>query len=183
MGQKRILPKLVTERLVLREVVPEDASFMFEYFSMPETTTYTFYAPHEHLYETENYVEQILKWYEEGQLGRWGITLRGGDRVIGTIGFGMWLPEHKRGEVEAIISPIYWNKGIATEALRAVLRFGFIDADMNRIEAHCFPGNSGSIKVLERCGFSLEGVLRDYYIYGERRVTLELYSLLRNEWR
>lgn len=182
LNQFNPLPELHTKRLLLRKVSHSDAEDIFSFWSIPKIAKYTFSRPHETIEETHEYISQIEAWYEEGQLGRWSLVLKDTGNVIGLMGFGLWLPEHKRGEVDASIHPNYWNQNLATEALEKILDFGFTHANMNRIEAYCFSGNKGSERVLEKCGMSLDGILKQYYWHNDKAIDLKLYSLLKQKW-
>jgi ribosomal-protein-alanine N-acetyltransferase len=91
------------------------------------------------------------------------------DRLLG----GMTLSNIRRGVTQAA-SLGYWlglshvRQGYMTEAVRAVIPFAFHELRLHRLEAACMPTNSGSIRVLERCGFEREGYARRYLrINGE----------------
>ena len=70
-----------------------------------------------------------------------------------------------------------------TEALDAIIGFGFREVGLNRIQAVVMPGNEGSEKLLEKLGFRREGVLRQYDNWGEKGyVDMKMFSLLRREY-
>tara|TARA_R110000744_G_scaffold180013_1_gene299008 strand:- start:55 stop:369 length:315 start_codon:yes stop_codon:yes gene_type:complete len=79
---------------------------------------------------------------------------------MGLFGFKVGNPKYKRAEVWYKIHSDYWKKGYATEALKAILDFGFDTLKLHRIEAGCAVENIGSIKVLEKSGMVREGRLR-----------------------
>jgi ribosomal-protein-alanine N-acetyltransferase len=76
----------------------------------------------------------------------------------------------------------YWRRGLMTEAVTAVLRFGFEQMALNRVEALVMAGNVGSMTLLSRLGFSHEGELRSRALHrGEFRDVWQ-FGLLRSEW-
>ena len=101
--------------------------------------------------------------------------------IIGTIGF-MWINcEHRSAEVGYSLSRDCWNQGYATEALRAVLRFGFNTLRLNRIEAQHELDNPASGRVMEKCGMRCEGTLRQRVFNKGRFSDVRLYAILRGD--
>ena len=80
---------------------------------------------------------------------------------MGLFGLKLSHPKFKSAEIWYKIHSSYWGKGYATEAVKAVLRFGFETLKLHRIEAGCAIANVGSIKVLEKSGMALEGRRRE----------------------
>ena len=97
-----------------------------------------------------------------------GITLRHFDAMRGVIEVGYWLFGHARG------------RGLATLAVRAVAREAFASG-LWRVDAHVRIGNEASERVLERAGFTREGVKRRFLRHGGERVDATLFSLLADE--
>ncbi|MDC1259516.1 GNAT family N-acetyltransferase [Flavobacteriaceae bacterium] len=71
-----------------------------------------------------------------------------------------WNKKYKRAEVWYKIHSDYWNKGYATESLKAIINFGFETLKLHRMEAGCAVDNKGSFTVLEKAGMVREGRLR-----------------------
>ena len=76
------------------------------------------------------------------------------------------------------IFPQYWNKGIATEVLKAVIDYCQQQKDIHRLEAFVEEGNAASSKVLEKVGFIYEGTMRDCEIKNGKFVSLLIYALV-----
>jgi RimJ/RimL family protein N-acetyltransferase len=90
---------------------------------------------------------------------------------------------HKRAEIGFTLRRDRWGAGLATEASRLLLAFGFDQLGMHRIEATSHPDNVASIRVLEKIGMSLEGRIRDHlFVRGGWRDSL-VFSILEPEWR
>ena len=81
-----------------------------------------------------------------------------GGEVAGSMAF-INIDDHK-AQVSYWISPAYWGKGIATEALQMLLHFGFVELGLVRIYAYVYEQNKASARVLEKAGFRYEGTLR-----------------------
>ena len=104
------------------------------------------------------------------------------DGVIGAISL-IFQPEPKRhsAEIGLWLAEEYWNKGIATEAVRALTEYGFTEQGLTRIFAHVFEWNLASMRVLEKCGYKREGWLRQSTIKDGKAVDEALYAKLRDE--
>jgi len=177
----RNLPRLETERLILRKMRRSDARDLFAYASNAEVTRYTMWNTHRTLRDSEHFLDAIEQRYREGQVTNWGIEYKPNDKFIGTCGFVYWAPEHQRAEIGYALSAEYWNQGIMSEAARAVLQFGFQKMDLNRLEARCNLENIGSERVMQKLGMTYEGVIREQLFIRGRFESVKLYSILRDE--
>lgn len=176
-------PVLETERLRLRRVTEHDAPHLMEYLSDEEVMKHYGLAPFE---SVDDAVAEV-RWYEsllEEQSGiRWGVTLKDHDRIIGSIGFHRYVPQHHRVEIGFELSKEYWGQGIASESLNEVLSYGFENFPFQRIEALIEPENLASQKLVEKQGFIREGLLRQYEYTRGKYDDLYMYSLLRDDVR
>ncbi|HET7480658.1 MAG TPA: GNAT family N-acetyltransferase [Rubrobacteraceae bacterium] len=178
----RDLPRLETDRLVLRKMRLEDADAMFDYASDPEVTRYVIWPTHRTMEDSRAFLELTVSNYATGEGFDWGIVYKGDEKFIGTCGFVSRSPEHARAEVGYVISRRYWGRGLTAEALRAIIRFGFERMELNRIEARCIAGNTASARVLEKAGMTCEGTLRERErIQGKLR-DMKMYSILKREY-
>jgi len=109
------LPRLETKRLVLRPLTLADAPDVFVYASDPKVTDFLFWGPHEALQETEEYLTAVLRQYETGEDGPWGIALRETDKIIGNIHLMDMDAKHCKAEVGFVLARAYHNQGIMTE--------------------------------------------------------------------
>ena len=125
-------------------------------------------------------VETVKKKF--GKLLDWAIRNRDG-HLIGGIGFtGVHLTcaaFEYRDEIGYWVAKPWWGNGIATKVLKAVCRIGFEEFNLSRIEAVVFSHNFASIKVLEKCGFQLEGKMKKAYFKGGNFVDGNLYAFLK----
>jgi ribosomal-protein-alanine N-acetyltransferase len=176
-------PKLQTARLVLRFLRMEDADFIFKEWSDPAVTYYM--RDEEPLKSREQAKEFLspLQTPEEIPNSKWwGIELKADGRLIGTCGYFRWDKQHHRAEIGYDLCPDVWGQGLMPEALQALIRYGFEEMDLNRIEATTHTENLRSGRVLTKLGFQREGLLREYYcrdgIYNDQIQ----YSLLKREW-
>ncbi|EZP76902.1 N-acetyltransferase [Parageobacillus genomosp. 1] len=175
-----MFPILETERLLLREIVKEDAQGIFDCFSNSDVTRYYGLDPLTSIEQAEELVESFAKNYKEKRGIRWGIEIKGKKGIIGTIGFNAWSPKHKRAEIGYELHPKYWRKGYATEAVSAVISYGFKELDLTRIGAVVFLENKASNELLTKLGFQKEGVLRSYMYQNGVPYDTNVYSLLKS---
>ena len=174
-------PILETDRLILRKVTPEDASSLLTYLSNKEVTMHMGLEPFKSI---DDALDEI-SWYQsilEKKTGiRWGITLKDQEKVIGSCGFLNLTSRHYRSEIGIELSKEYWGKGIASEAFEAVIKYGFEQMDLQRIEALIEPRNVPSQKLTEKQGFVREGLLRNYEFTCGKFDDLYMYSLLKQD--
>lgn len=173
------LPLLETKRLFLRPLQMRDARDVYAYASDPEVARYVLWEPHASLSETRSYLRCMRSLYRRGLPASWAVVLRETGRVIGTVGFMWYSAQNRSAEVGYSFSREYWNRGFATEALRAVLASAFACLPLNRLEAQHDLRNPASGRVMQKCGMRMEGVLRQRILNKEEFVDVALWSLLR----
>ncbi|WP_167553133.1 GNAT family N-acetyltransferase [Evansella clarkii] len=154
------LPVLETERLILRKITMDDAEAMFSYASIDEVSQYVTWETHQTLDDSKSFISHVLKQYNEGMVAPWGIELKENGKFIGTIDFVWWKPRQKTAEIGYVVSPEYWGRGITTEALREVIKFGFLQMKLVRIQGRCILDNTGSLRVMSKSGMQYEGTAR-----------------------
>lgn len=183
MNSIKFISKLETERLLLRNLILDDADFLFTEWSDPDVTHFmTDQDPLQKREQAEDYLRQIEIPEKNPYVRWWGIEPKADECLIGTCGFFRWDQNHHRAELGYDLHPNAWGKGFMPEALQAVIRFGFTEMNLNRIEAMVHVQNTRSQRVLSKLGFKEEGVLRGYFcrngIYNDQIQ----YSLLKREW-
>ncbi len=128
--------------------------------------------------DANNVVAMLNRKYNEGTMIRWGITLCDTNKLIGVIGFNDIHPGHK-ATVSYFLSPEFWGMGFMGEALPEVLRYGFDKYGFIRIDAQVMIGNVQSVKLLLKCGFGYEALLRDWLLLDGEHCDIELFSVFR----
>jgi ribosomal-protein-alanine N-acetyltransferase len=178
-----MFPVLCTPRLVLRQLIPEDAAAVFEIRGDYQVTRLNIGPAYTHLGQAAELIDSITAGYRQGIELRWGIALAGQpDWVIGMVGYNEWNRRDRRGSVGYDLARDYWGLGIMPEALREALRFGFGRMGLNRVEADASAENTASSRVLEKLGFGLEGRQRQQYFDQGAFHDLLLYGLLKAEF-
>ena len=177
------LPTLETERLILRPLRMQDAQDLYAYASDPAVSRHVLWDTHKSLSESRGFLRSAIRQYRRGLPGSFAIELKASGRMIGTIGF-MWVNvDSKSAEVGYSLNREYWNQGIMTEALNAVIAFGFDELHLNRIEAQHETDNPASGQVMLHAGMQYEGTLRQRLMNKGRLVDVKLYSILRSDPR
>lgn len=176
-------PYIKTERLVLRRITKEDVNSIFEYLSDEEVMKFYGMSP---LKSEEEALEEI-DWYNniyESKTGiRWGITLQDENKVIGSCGFHNWDRRHNRAEIGFELTKLFWNQGMMGEALRAITQYGFLNLQLNRIQALVEPDNFASLGLLKKLGFNQEGLLAQYEFTCGKYDDLIMLSKLKKDFQ
>ncbi len=154
-------PRLTTDRLVLREPVTTDAADILVFRSDPVAQRYNS-APLRDLDESRGLIEEIRDVYANQAGVIWAVTLAETGQVIGIFGFDGWDTYHRRAQVGYDLSRDLWGRGLATEALAAILAYGFSELGLHRVEAQTIADNEESVRLLGRLGFQREGTRRDH---------------------
>lgn len=175
------LPTLRTPRLLLRKLRRGDAAAVFAYASDPEVSRYVVWETHRDIEDSLTFLEMMIERYHNAQVAVWAFEEITSGRLIGTGGFGNWSTAHARAEIGYTIGRADWNRGFATEALRAMIAFGFERMALNRIEAQCDVRNVASARVMEKAGMTREGTLRRRMVMHGEPCDVYIYSMLRSE--
>ncbi len=176
------IPTLETERLTLRGMRVSDAEDMFAYAQYEPVTRYLTWTPHPNVKHTKEYLTYVSQRYRTGDFFDWAIVSREDGHMIGTCGFTAFDFPSDSAEIGYVLNPVYHGRGLATEAVREVIRFGFEELKLHRIEAKFMKENTRSLKLMERVGMQFEGYAREALkIKGEYR-TIGRCGILRQEW-
>jgi len=176
-------PVLETQRLTLRPFTLADAPAVQKQAGAREVASTTLNVPHP--YEdgmAEAWISSHAPGFEAGDQATYAIVTRDDDQLVGAIGL-MINRAHARGELGYWIGVPFWNRGYATEAARAVLRFGFEELELNRISAIHLVRNPPSGRVMEKSGMRHEGILRQHFRKWGEFEDVAQYGVLAGEWR
>lgn len=154
-------PVLHTERLVLRELRHSDAEQVLALRSDPRVMQHVNRPMTATIADAIALIDLITGMVAANDAVQWAITLKGDDTFIGLIGFWRIAKEHHCGELGYMLSREHWGRGYASEAIAAVVPFGFTTLGFHRAEAITRPDNSASIRALEKNGFVREAHLRE----------------------
>lgn len=172
-------PTLTTERLLLRPFFIDDAPLVQELAGAQEVYATTLNVPHP---------------YEDGMAERWiashpmqfysergvvlAITLSGdGQPLVGTVSLSV-VPQHRRAELGYWIGVPYWGNGYCTEAVIAMIEYGFEKLKLHKITARHMSSNPASGRVMVKAGMRWEGELTDEVLKDGAFHTLAVYGLV-----
>lgn len=158
-------PQIKTERLLLRAVSGTDAPVIFRLYSLNEVMQFRGEPVFTEISQAEKRIFHWRKLFGSENGIRWGIEFRPTGKLIGTLGFKQISHQHLRADLGYELDPQWWNRGIMTEAVTAVTRFGFENLKLHSIEANITPGHTASQRVLEKLGFRNEAHFRENYFY------------------
>jgi len=175
-------PVLHTSRLRLREMLPSDAEDMMRFRGEYEVTKYNSGVPYQDVGQARAAIEGIAEDFAVRRTLRWGITLKDEDALIGQIGYNYWARRDHRAAVGFDLARKLWGRGLMTEALHAVVQFGFERMHLNRIDADANSQNIGSLRVLTKAGFVREGLQRQQYYEDGTFHDLVIFGLLKQDY-
>lgn len=175
-------PFLRSERLWLMPLEYGDADDLFALLSDPEVTRYLDVETMQRRDEVLDLLELFAERRAARSEARWAIRIAGERALIGTASLNDLDRPENRAEFGLVVGRTWWKQGYASEALRTVLAWAFDVLEVNRVESLVFAQNEASRVMLERAGFTLEGLLREHgYVHGQYWDDA-IYSLLRREW-
>jgi len=154
-----MVPELTTKRLLLRAPELSDAPDVLIFRGDPEVQRFND-EPLPTVAEAATFIEFLREEIAADQRRHWAIEFAG--TVVGLIGLHGWEQHHRRAELGYDLARTHWGRGIAFEAARAVIEYGFGAMALHRIQAHTIADNHRSVRLLERLGFQREGTLREF---------------------
>ena len=174
------LPILESEDFHLRPLRLGDETALVGYLSQP--------AAIEHTSIPVPKLDSVTAWVQ-GEIAAFAnrtafpfVVAASDDRLIGICGFNSWSSDHRHAELGYHMAPQYWGRGLMRRAVIAILTWGFSELGLNRIHAFVMTSNDRSIRLLERCGFSREGTLRQYRIARGEPKDFHLYAQLAEDF-
>lgn len=159
-------PQLETNRLLLRQIHPDDAAAIFQVYGDSKVAELDDFDVLEELSEAIEAIEWFERELADRRRIRWGIVRKADGVVMGTCWLGFFEWQARRAEVGFELAPAFWKQGYATEALDAVLDFAFQTAELNRVEATVTFENVASVRVLQKLNFVQEGIGKEREFYG-----------------
>ncbi|QIK55792.1 GNAT family N-acetyltransferase [Dysgonomonas sp. HDW5B] len=172
-----------SENLILRQFSYNDNKDMLDYW-VSDPNIQSMYS--EPIYTTEEEVKELLDKYitsySQDSYYRWAIIEKSTQICIGQIAFFLVDSKNHFGEIEYCIGSKFHRKGYASEAVKAILKYGFEKINFHKIQVCHKENNIASQGVIKKAGFKYEGTLRDYFYMDDKYVSRLYYSLLKSEW-
>lgn len=172
-----------TERLILRRFEYSDTSAMLKNWIADEKIQFMYSEP---VYTTEAAVKELLDKYigsyAKEDYYRWAIIDKETNECIGQIAYFLVDSKNHFAEIEYCVGSEFQCRGYATEATKAVIAYGFDKINLHKVQICTKTINKPSMRVIEKCGFTYEGTLRDYFYMDGGYQGRLYYSILRNEY-
>jgi len=170
--------QILTPRLILRKPVRGDAGEITGGWARdPEVTRYLMRRSDGNLREVEESLDRALADWEGGSAYAWSVLLRDSGALAGMIEARI---DSYMVNISYVLGRAYWNRGLATEAVRGVCAWADAQPDLFRIWAVCAVDNPASARVLEKAGMTREGILRRWAVFpGIDGVPKDCYSYAR----
>jgi RimJ/RimL family protein N-acetyltransferase len=176
---------LTTPRLLLRPFTPADLDDVWAYQRRPEVARHMSWEPRDRAQCVAALGQMIVEnaLVDEGDCVCLAVVCRDTGRLAGQVELVWRSRVSRQGEVGYLFDPAHQGRGLATEAARAMLAWGFDVVGLHRIVGRCAAGNTASAALLARLGMRPEGRLRDSeFRKGEWHDQL-LFAILEDEWR
>ncbi len=174
--------RLKGERIVLRRLKSADAESIWKNVRDREISRFTLIPYPYRRHDAVSFIERAGTAMRTGKEFHLGIEHRETRTIIGVIGLQQCNLDHKRAEIGYWIGKEFWGQGLAAEGVRLMLQFSFSKLRLHRVYAYVETENDRSVRVLEKVGFSREGLLRGFLRKQGRQQDCFLYSMLRPEW-
>ena len=178
------IKELYTGDLILRKVRREDASLYYQRIgSREQVTRYMLFNAHTDISESVASVEKALARYETGKCYRWAIALEEDNTIIGIVELLRFDEVENTCSFAYMIGDAFWGRGFGTQALKAVLDFGFEQMGLNAVEADHMAENFAFGAVMRKAGmayvrteegkYEKNGTIHDAHVY---RITREMWN-------
>lgn len=168
---------LETERLTLQPMTSADVADLHTIYQDDRAMRFMPNPPYENVQQTQQLIEQQL-----GGNGAayWSIRLKDSTTVIGQVNY---LGQTRIPGMGYILHPYYWGQGIAVEACRAALDYGFAHFNYDRVELWIDERNSASLRVAQKLGFQVKGRIAHKYHHETSHHFMLVWGMLAHEWR
>jgi ribosomal-protein-alanine N-acetyltransferase len=171
-------PVIETERLVLRRTTLDDANDYFYLRSSPEAMKHICKPLQKSVEETKEMIYKINEMIAFNDGISWAVCLKNNSKMIGSVSFHRIYKDHYRAEIGYMLHSDYWRLGIISEAVDAIINYGFNTLQFHSIEAHIDPTNIGSEKLLQKFNFVKEAYFKENYFFNGSFLDTAVYCLI-----
>lgn len=175
------LIELNTNRLILKGYRPADIQYVFSNYSKPEVMNILGHVNEQAYLKEKDKVDRGYAAYNRDFV-MFFLVEKSSGRIMGRCALHNWNSEYRRSEIGYHMDhEEFKRKGFMSEAVEAIMRYGFEELNLNRIDATVSPSNTASLAVMKKFNFTREGLLRQNYWTGDRFDDSIMFSLLRSE--
>ncbi|MFD1178320.1 GNAT family N-acetyltransferase [Paenibacillus puldeungensis] len=175
---KSQFPVLESERLILRRLEPGDIEALYSCMTDPAVLRHTAVGPAKLLFP-----DRLYRYFEEAYRSlrdlHFVLEHKHEHHLIGLCSLQYWTPSSGQARLGYMVSPLYWNQGLATEAVKTVFEFGHDTLGLTKVEARCSADNPASEHVLQKCGMCYISHLPASKGLNGEEIPVKLY---RREW-
>ena len=172
-----------TERLILRRFEYSDCDAVFKNWASDEELQSLYSEPvYSTMEETKGLLDKYIGNYSREDYYRWAVIDKVTGECIGQIAYFLVDSKNHFAEIEYCIGADFQCKGYATEATKAVIAYGFDKINLHKVQICTKTINVPSRRVIEKCGFTFEGTLRDYFYFNGQYIGRHYFSILRDEY-
>ena len=173
---------LDTARLTLRPPRRGDEADLYAIHADAEVMRYFSEPPWTDPARAARQIDEDAARFANEESFRFAIILKETGRQIGNCTLYALHRQNRRADMGYALARAHWGLGYMSEALQALLAFGFTELDLHRVEADVDPRNAASATALTRLGFVQEGLLRERWIVAGEVSDSALFGLLRRDW-
>lgn len=171
-----------TKRLILRLITPEVFDYIFEYYSDEQLMEFLHCEDITALEKEKSRYQKGFTMFNKSFLF-FHILEKTTEKMIGWCGFHTWYFEHDRAEIGYILyADGFKGNGLMSEAIIPIIKYGFEEMNLNRIEAFVGPENVPSLKLMHKMNFVQEGYLRQHYKKNGVIEDSVVFSLLKEDY-
>jgi len=175
---------IIGAKVKLRKLSLSDINSIYKNINDEEIVKWTIRIPYPYKRsDARKFIKQAHDNFRKKAAYNFAITEKAGSDVIGGIGLGNLDWEDKKAELGYWLGRHYWGRGFTTEAVGLFTNYAFNNLKLHRIYACTFDKNIASQRVLEKCGFKLEGTHREAMFKRNRYHDEKFYGLLKHEWK
>lgn len=171
-----------SERLIMRPFRDGDEGDIYDYAKDPDVGPHAGWKPHDNIDESRSVLKMFMDTEDELTFA---LVEKESGKVIGSLGLMKDFRRQGDGILEMgyVLGKNYWGRGLMTEAAKAAIKFSFEELGLGLLTIYHFDYNMRSKRVIEKCGFKFEGVLRSgSKIFDGRVYDSFCYSMTKEEY-
>lgn len=168
-------PTLDTDRLTLKQFIPENLENVFHGLSHPQVIKYYGVS-----YDSLESTKEQMKWFEDLESNGtgiwWAIYSKEDKQFIGAGGFNNLEKQHRKAEIGFWLLPAYWGRGFMKEAMPVICNYGFEILNLHRIEGYVDAENKNCKNGLAKLDFNYEGTMVDCEVKNGKFLSIDIYA-------